>query len=249
MTTEIEKTKRALYGCLDRIRRAGKHRKLTAEFEERLEEHLEELRKEESAFQARIGELYSSRQQWEDIAALRLDNLSAMTEERDQIQQRLHAIDHAYNEQQKAMGIAGEELRNLQTVVGANRIEIESFRRQVEDRDLIIKQQRAKSRDDVNYLNDCITAEKLSDTLGEKLRDAQAVIGRQEQLIVGQRLAIADLYLAGRRVNSAVATLQRLGYTDCGGQLWKPPLGKKPHFDDWCTDPMCDQCRAKCGGR
>lgn len=24
---------------------------------------------------------------------------------------------------------------------------------------------------------------------------------------------------------SAVATLKRLGYTDCGGELWKPPLG------------------------
>lgn len=223
MTNEIEKTNRALYGCLDRIRRAGKHRVLTAEFEERLEEHFEELRK------ARVTFTEKSDREIQSLAS----RLASMTEERDQIQQRLHAIDHAYKEQQKAMGVAGDELRNLQTVVGANGIEIKSLRRQLEDRDLIIKQQRAKSRDDVNYLNDCIAAEKLSDTLGEQLRDAQAVIGKQEQLIVGQRLAIADLYLAGRRVNSAVATLQRLGYTDCGGQLWKPPIGKRPDFVDY----------------
>lgn len=60
MTNEIEKTKRELYGCLDRIRRAGKHRALTAEFEERLEEHLEGLRLElqtaREAFSERAGD-------------------------------------------------------------------------------------------------------------------------------------------------------------------------------------------------
>lgn len=185
MTTEIEKTRRALYDCLDRVRRAGKHRKLTAEFEERLEEHLEEFRKLTERLRG-YGQKY-------------LADVTSMREERDQIQLRLHAIDHAYNEQQKAIGIAGEEL-----------IRVQDIARQ--------------------YLDDCRSAEKLSDELDEKLRSAQAVIGQQEQLITGQRLAIADLYLAGRRVSSAVATLQRLGYTDCGGQLWKPPIGKKPDF-------------------
>lgn len=214
MTTEIEKTKLALYGCLDRIRRAGKHRKLTAEFEERLEEHLEALRaelmrwknsdkKSAEAAQFKQAEQKREREQHEDVER----RLHLMTEERDQIQQRLHAIDHAYNEQQKAMGIAGEEL-----------IRVQGMARQ--------------------YLDDCRSAEKMTDDLHEKLGHATTVIGQQEQLIVGQRLAIADLYLAGRRVNSAVATLRRLGYTDCGGQLWKPPLGKKPDF----VKDHCETC-------
>lgn len=40
---------------------------------------------------------------------------------------------------------------------------------------------------------DCISAEKLSDELSDKLRDAQAVIGQQAQTIIGQQLAIAEL--------------------------------------------------------
>lgn len=33
------------------------------------------------------------------------------------------------------------------------------------------------------------------------------------------------------RQRSAVTTLIHLGYTDKGGEQWKPPLGKKPDFD------------------
>lgn len=46
---------------------------------------------------------------------------------------------------------------------------------------------------------DLMEAEKLSDELDEKLRDAQAVIGRQEQLIAGQRMAITELYMSKNR--------------------------------------------------
>jgi hypothetical protein len=33
------------------------------------------------------------------------------------------------------------------------------------------------------------------------------------------------------RLQSAARTLSNLGYIDNGGELWKPPLGKKPDFD------------------
>ncbi|MEG0064724.1 MAG: hypothetical protein RR740_08995 [Pseudomonas sp.] len=56
MTSMIETTRRAMYHCLDRMRRAGKHRKLTAEFEERLEEHLEELKSANQALALYLGE-------------------------------------------------------------------------------------------------------------------------------------------------------------------------------------------------
>lgn len=192
MTTEIENTRHQMYTDLKRFQSMVGSTHLFKTFQDSLEAHLEELRK------ANSGLVEGFAQQHADIGV----RLANMTEERDQIQQRLHAVDHAYNEQQKAMGIAGEEL-----------IRVQGMARQ--------------------YLEDCRSAEKLSDELDEKLRSAQAVIGQQEQLITGQRLAIAELYLAGRRVNSAVATLQRLGYTDCGGQLWKPPLGKAPTFVDY----------------
>lgn len=34
-----------------------------------------------------------------------------------------------------------------------------------------------------------------------------------------------------RSARSAIKTLQHLGYTDCGGELWKPPILKPPIFD------------------
>lgn len=216
--SEIEMTRRALYGCLDRIRRAGKHRVLTAEFEERLEEHLEVLRQHENNL---IRNCLSH-----------LETAGQMRQERDQIQDRLHAVDRSYFEQSQRNGDQAkqiEKLEELNRIAGEELIRVQRIARQ--------------------HLDDCVSAEKFSDDFSEKLRDAQSVIGHQEQLIVGQRLAIAELHMAGRAAKSAVATLQRLGYTDCGGQLWKPPLGKKPHRDeDWCSVPLCTRCRTRAGG-
>lgn len=42
------------------------------------------------------------------------------------------------------------------------------------------------------------------------------------------------------RLKSAAETLARMGYTDNGGELWRPPLGKKPDFD------LIDQLKARC---
>lgn len=274
MTNEIERTKRDLYDCLDRIRRAAKHRALTAEFEERLEEHLEALRKDASWSQARIGELYSEVQQWKDIADVRQssnerdqNDLMKMRQANTEIQERLHAVDRAYFDQSQLVGvqaleirqlksatqIAGEELQNLQSVSRSHQIEVKSGRELLAVRDEKIGELRAeltKVREiSRRNLDDCRSAEKLSDDLIEKLRDAQAVIGNQEQLIVKQRLAIAEFYIVGRSAKSAAATLKGLGYTDCGGELWKPPIGQRPHFDDWCSDPLCESCRAKAGGK
>lgn len=177
MTNEIENTRFIMFNALHTLRKAKKHPKMLANFESVLEDHLEALRKEASEFQARIGELYSSRQQWEDIAALRLSNLSAMTEERDQIQQRLHAVDRAYFEQSQRNG---EQARQIEKLEELNRIAGE---------ELIRVQEIAREN-----LEDVKRAEKHSDRFSEQLRDAQSFIANQEQLIVGQRLAISDMH-------------------------------------------------------
>lgn len=36
----------------------------------------------------------------------------------------------------------------------------------------------------------------------------------------------------------AIKTLQQAGYTDCGGELWKPPLGKAPDFGLEMPEPQ-----------
>lgn len=156
MTNEIESTKRELYGCLDRIRRAGKHRVLTAEFEERLEEHLEALRQD--------GEWMRKQ-----LATIRQTNVD--------IQERLQAVDGAYFEQSKLVVAQAEEIRQLKAAA------------QIAGEEL----QRVQGISRRN-LEDCRSAEKCSDDFSEKLRDAQSVIGHQEQLIAGQRKAIADMH-------------------------------------------------------
>lgn len=142
-TNEIEKTKRALYGCLDRIRRAGKHRKLTAEFEERLEEHLEVLRLHENNLSRNC--------------LAHLETAGQMRQERDQIQQRLHAIDHAYLEQSQRNGeqarqiekleeiamIAGEELIAAQESSRKHAGEADKTRKQLSDAMVLVRRQRA----------------------------------------------------------------------------------------------------------
>jgi hypothetical protein len=193
MTNAIEQTKRDMYNDLKRFEHMVGSTHLFKTFQDSLEDHLEELRKENAMSLAMAG---------------------SMREERDAAQRRVQAVDHAYFNLDQASKIAGEEL-----------IRVQGIARQ--------------------HLDDCRSAEKLSDSLDEKLRDARSVIAHQEQLIAGQRLAIAELYMAGRPSSSAVATLQRLGYTDHGGQLWKPPLGRKPDFEMCTNDAHIQNC--KCG--
>jgi hypothetical protein len=41
----------------------------------------------------------------------------------------------------------------------------------------------------------------------------------------------AQMVAENERLQAAKSTLDRIGYIDNGGQLWKPPIGKKPDFD------------------
>lgn len=156
MTNEIQITKGELYGCLDRMRRAGKHRVLTAELEERLEEHLEALRKEKEFLTCHEAKVRQ-----------------ANTE----IQERLHSVDRAYFEQSQRNG---EQARQIEKLEELNRIAGEE----------LIRVQGMVSQ----YREDCRSAEKLSDDFSEKLTHATTVIGQQEQLIAGQRLAIKEMH-------------------------------------------------------
>lgn len=54
--------------------------------------------------------------------------------------------------------------------------------------------------------------------------------------------AVLALIAENERLQSAARTLERLDYTDNGGELWKPPLGKKPDFD------RIDQLKAENAG-
>jgi len=41
-----------------------------------------------------------------------------------------------------------------------------------------------------------------------------------------------SLYAANNRADRAEKSLQHYGYTDNGDELWKPPIGKMPDFDE-----------------
>lgn len=184
MTNEIEETKRGMYDMLEAMRKAKKHPTMLRAFEEALEEHLEALRKELD-FQA--------------------GHTSKMREKNDEIQQRLHAVDHTYLEQSQLVGVqaqeidrlkvaaqlAGECVQDTQVVNRSYQIEIKALNRQLEARDETIRKLRTEG---LQHLDDCRSAEKLSDDLSEKLTNATTVIGQQEQLIAGQRSAIAGMH-------------------------------------------------------
>lgn len=44
-------------------------------------------------------------------------------------------------------------------------------------------------------------------------------------------LVAAPLRADAKRAESAIKTLEQLGYANEGGELWKPPLGKTPDFN------------------
>lgn len=182
MTNATEQTRITMYDAFTAMKAGGRWliKKENCEaFESAMEAHLEALRLELDRWKLsdkktgemilfKQGEAQREREQHQETER----RLHLMTQDRDDCQKRMQAVDHAHFNLDQANKVAGEELRKAQ----------EQARR---DR------------------QDCIEAEKLSDSLDERLRDAQAVIGRQEQLITGQRLAIADLYLAKQRAPKA----------------------------------------------
>lgn len=186
MTNEIENTSFIMYNALHALRKAKKHPKMLANFESVLEDYLEALRQH--------GEWMRKQ-----LATIRQTNVD--------IQERLHAVDHAYNQQslvmvgqskeidrlKEAARVAGEELRQCQTNVRHWREEAGKLNSKIKAFESDEVSQKAQ-REARQYLADCRSAEKLSDDFSEKLRDAQAVIGHQEQLIAGQRSAIAGMH-------------------------------------------------------
>jgi chromosome segregation ATPase len=188
MTNAIEQTKITMYDAFNAMKAGGRWliKKENCEaFESALEEHLEGLRlelerwklsdkKTGEMIQFKQAEQKREREQHEETQR----QLHRMTQERDDIQGRLHAVDHAFSEQGSLVWRQGEEISRHKialNIAGEELIRAQGVARQ--------------------HLDDCRSAEKLSDSLDEKLRDAQSVIAHQEQLIVGQRLAIADLYM------------------------------------------------------
>lgn len=267
MTNAIEQTRIAMYDAFTAMKAGGRwliKKENSEAFESALEAHLEALRQEIRAVETRNNTQRVMIEADCDIIEGLNARLSSMKQERDDIQGRLHAIDHAYSEQSMLVGsqaleidrlkiaaqVAGEELQHAQSVSRSRDTEVKAARQLLTGRDEIIGEFRAEltrvREISLRNLDDCRSAEKLSDDLSEKLTQATTVIGQQEQLIVGQRMAIAEMHMTGR---SATATLHRLGYSDCGGQLWKPPLGKRPHLDVWCTDPLCAHCKARADGQ
>ena len=75
---------------------------------------------------------------------------------------------------------------------------------------------------------DCLDAEKLADDLSEKLGAATTVIGQQEQLIAGQRKAIADMHneLVHRRVIGKAFMQARLAFVALDEALHEAPQSK-----------------------
>lgn len=80
--------------------------------------------------------------------------------------------------------------------------------------------------------------ERAEQVINAESKAAAIAIGRAN-LMQTER---DQLKAENNRLQSAAYTLARIGYTDRGGELWKPPIGQKPNFD------QIDQLRAEVAG-
>lgn len=204
--TKIEQTRRAMYDMLEAMRRARKHPTMLRAFEEALEEHLEALRMrndQQRDIIERAGGVNDLQRQ-----------VAERTKERDECEGRMRVIDEAYCKSQEALRVAGEELREVQSL---NHNHIET-----------VISLRADLKRCKNYLPDLQSAEAMTDSLHEKLASATAVIAQQEQLIAGQRKAIADMHneLAHRRVICKAFMQARLAFVALDEALHEAPQSK-----------------------
>lgn len=126
MTNAIEQAKREMYGALEIFKHFASRPALAGMFESQLEAYLELLRQDHEALHE------TARKRFEDLQAAEVANqelqekiqywrglnanqrntieemqerLAKMTEERDSIQLRLHAVDHSYRTQQDRLAI------------------------------------------------------------------------------------------------------------------------------------------------
>lgn len=114
MTTAIEETKREMYARLAGVKatmnKGFAPRLSLRQLENALEVHLEELRKDLNFACAAL-----------DVEAARRAKL---VQERDEIQLRLHAVDHAYFVLSQANIAAGDELRKSKIIIQKQRAAI-----------------------------------------------------------------------------------------------------------------------------
>lgn len=198
------------------------------EFEGILEEYLERMRQDHDALQA------TARKRFEDIQSLDEASsdlglrLAKMTQERDDIQGRLHAVDYAHTNLDLANKIAGEELKNCQRDLS----QWKDFARQLHALKTRYYEQSKRDRDDV------IQAEKLSDDLDEKLRASQAVVGHQEQLIAGLRLQLAK-DIGKSEADGSVSPYMR-GFNESGRSPCPFPINtiERLHWMDGARERM-----------
>lgn len=121
MTNAIEQAKQSMYKWLEAAKQSSsnavsEHSISMKWLEETLEAYLEELRLDHEALHVTARERFDSIRSLEAVNAELAERLAKMTGERDEIQGRLHAVDHAYDKSQRANGVAGDEIRRLQTL-------------------------------------------------------------------------------------------------------------------------------------
>lgn len=124
MTDTTEQTRYELFRQFEATKKAvqvrlGAHYRLSR-LDTALEAHLEELRKDLN-FACALIDLNTAR-------------MAKLVQERDDIQGRLHAIDHAYHVQSQANAVAGDELRHCKEVITKQRLAIEALTSLLETR-------------------------------------------------------------------------------------------------------------------
>lgn len=166
MANAIEQTKREMYNLLQGLkdRQIGPAGISAAnDLESSLEAHLEELRQDSMDTLGRLAAMTEDREELARRNRAGYEALGAVKQERDSIQLRLHAVDHAYSESQKNIGLQ----LNL---IGSLRKELrESYRFDSEETGTcgqICKDRGASAK----------LGGKTEDVLAEALKECQSIV-------------------------------------------------------------------------
>ncbi|WP_338571565.1 ead/Ea22-like family protein [Pseudomonas canadensis] len=92
--------------------------------------------------------------------------------------------------------------------------------------------------DSLYFKGDGYTRHLMDADAGHDVED-EAYYSALKFIAAANPAAVLALIAESARLQSAVKTLERLGYRDNGGELWKPPLGQKPDFS------LMDQLKAE----
>lgn len=267
MTNAIEQAKQSMYKWLEAAKKTAhcsEHSISMKWMEECLEAYLEELRLDHEALHVTARERFDSirlleraneelREEVKRLVSLDGTNrklsqcLATMTKERDEIQGRLHAVDHAYAKSQEALSIAGDAMRDMQMVNRSCQAEMKLLHGQIRMRDEIIDALPVEHLRG-SYSQGHTSPQDSKENRASEQPDAKALMIVLGALVDAQRIVTDYLVPDGIRAKRAMEKL--IPFLDNKDLVKAQKVFEKRHVEDPCAHDYRNQIGCpECGQR